>query len=809
VWWRGRSDPSHLRARVVRVALPPGWRATAQPAKESGQAWVHQVERDPSDGRLYALKRLKNPERRDRFRREVETMLRLRERGLTVLPEVVAHDLEAARPWFVMPWYDGGSLEEMITGGLFRDNPVGGLSLLIEIAKSFAAIHAEDVAHRDGKPANVLLMGDEIALSDFGLCIQVDEDAERFTSLDEAVGSRLYIAPENESGINEELDQRPADFYAFGKILWATLAGKHPPARERQLQADNRLEEILGDPRYASLRTVQERLLDVDPNSRLGDWALVIGELETAKDRFEEAEAVATDGEELLAAARRLQHRPGLRGLVEQRAATEEEQTWVQEHLVRGLSEAAVTAGQALLQQATQEAGGVLSTDIGSEGNSLINLFNGSPRLAEKVSEGFDPAAYTGVAGFGPPVGYFVQSSLGRLPVRVSLDLYVSLQKSEIWLLAVPVVARGSEWMIPDQLLDEAFMISGPHPVRLEQTVAAAQQFSATAFPRFVRMLQRYMETVTEGADPSDATVWGPVPSFRLTAWRGVDDLIPALSHHAAVVVADELYILGGQREDGPTSAVQILNVQDVSWRPGSPLPAASLQLAATAANDGTLYAIGGLIDDRHSQAVVALALGGADWEQRAPMNLARSDFGAACASDGSLFVVGGLSDQGLLDAVERYLPGEDRWEQVASLRIQRRGCAVAAGSTQIYVAGGRINDPGGVFSADFEVYDLSTGAWSQGPPMLTGRAWCAGTIGSDGRFYVLGGHRVTDPAGGYVKTVGAFDPVSGGWQPVDPLLVARALFAASACGDDLLAVGGEGFGGPVASIEKLVLPRT
>jgi serine/threonine protein kinase len=220
------------------------------------------VERDPSDGGFYALKRLKNPRRRDRFRREVETMLRLRERGLRVLPEVVAHDLEESRPWFVMPWYDGGSLEELITEGLFRDNPVGGLSLLIEIARSFAAIHAGGVAHRDAKPANVLLRGDEIALSDFGLCIQIDEDAGRLTSHGEAVGSRLYIAPENESGINEELDQRPADFYAFTKILWATLAGRQPPARELQLEADNRLEEIFRDPRYASLRAIQEQLLD-------------------------------------------------------------------------------------------------------------------------------------------------------------------------------------------------------------------------------------------------------------------------------------------------------------------------------------------------------------------------------------------------------------------------------------------------------------------------------------------------------------------------------------------------------------------
>jgi hypothetical protein len=166
------------------------------------------------------------------------------------------------------------------------------------------------------------------------------------------------------------------------------------------------------------------------------------------------------------------------------------------------------------------------------------------------------------------------------------------------------------------------------------------------------------------------------------------------------------------------------------------------------------------------------------------------------------------MADRDLLDTVERYLPGEDRWEEVAPLRIPRRGCAVAAASTQIYVAGGRISDPGGVFSADFEIYDLSTGTWSPGPPMLTARAWCAGTIGSDRRFYVLGGHRANDPGGGYVKTVEACDPASGAWEPVDPLLVARSSFTANACGDYLLAVGGEGLSGTTASIEKLVLPQ-
>jgi serine/threonine protein kinase len=51
-------------------------------------------------------------------------------------------------------------------------------------------------------------------LADFGLAIEVlDPEQARLTSTSEAVGSRYYIAPENENGVNESVDQRPADFY--------------------------------------------------------------------------------------------------------------------------------------------------------------------------------------------------------------------------------------------------------------------------------------------------------------------------------------------------------------------------------------------------------------------------------------------------------------------------------------------------------------------------------------------------------------------------------------------------------------------
>jgi hypothetical protein len=202
-------------------------------------------------------------------------MVRLRERGIMAIPAVVDADLDDDRPWFAMRWYENGSLEDRITEGTFRGRPLDAMRVLAKVARAMKTLHAEGIAHRDLKPANILIDGDSVAVTDLGLCLDLNEASERLTATAEAVGSRLYTAPENESGINEAADQRPADFYAFAKILWAALAGRQPRAREQQLQSPWKLEEQLADPRFETLFPLQERLLVTEPAQRLADWDFV------------------------------------------------------------------------------------------------------------------------------------------------------------------------------------------------------------------------------------------------------------------------------------------------------------------------------------------------------------------------------------------------------------------------------------------------------------------------------------------------------------------------------------------------------
>ena len=219
------------------MSLPPGWKAVA-PAIESGQSFVYPVRRvGEGDGPpTHALKRLKSPSRTSRFVREVTTMRRLREDFNIAVPPVVEEDLSEKKPWFAMPWYRDGSLEAAMYTGERWPNLTDRLVLARHVARVLASLHDAGYAHRDLKPANVLLHGDDVVLADFGLCLDLDDLVERLTATSEAIGSRFYIAPENEEGMQEQVDQRPADFYAFGKTLWAMVVRARPLPRETILE---------------------------------------------------------------------------------------------------------------------------------------------------------------------------------------------------------------------------------------------------------------------------------------------------------------------------------------------------------------------------------------------------------------------------------------------------------------------------------------------------------------------------------------------------------------------------------------------
>ena len=489
------------------MTLPEGWQSTGL-TEESGQAWVYQVHRrgDTSDSR-FALKRLKNPDRRQRFAREVAAMDRLRREHAVAVPDVIEQDLPAQRPWFVMPWYDGGSLERAVSDGRYRTNLVGGLAALIELAEIIADVHAAEVAHRDLKPSNVLFGPSGLVLADFGLCLELDEDVSRLTDVDEAVGSRLYIAPENEAGINDDIDQRPADTYAFGKLTWAILVGRQPLPREAVLGPEHRLATLLGEPRLAALDGLLRDLLNRDPRARIDDWNTVTRELRAVESGMKGIPdtAVAAASERAVAIARRIPQLPQVDAAIEASEARRQHDAWWRQalHAMRDMSRIVEPA----IQPLARELGDLLTFVVTTGGAPTADQLAGSDhsqvvKMTSEVPEDTDATEAAVCFSIHSPRGV---QAFPTLLVRV----WLSTQGEGVWINRVPMVCPvGGGETVATFLADAVAARFGPFPPFRHATVEEALAIVEATAAMFLSLSEHYLDIVDRGEDPGNPAAW-------------------------------------------------------------------------------------------------------------------------------------------------------------------------------------------------------------------------------------------------------------------------------------------------------------
>jgi serine/threonine protein kinase len=195
---------------------------------EGGQSHTFTVvDRQGPPDQLYVLKRLKNIRRLERFRREIEALHTLNHENIVRL---VDFDLEGNRPYLVTEHCAGGSLDR--AAPFWKDNPKQAFRLFDQICAGVEFAHSNNLIHRDLKPANIFLRSDTgpAVVGDFGICY-LDDEGQRLTLTEEALGPRLYMAPELEDGRLNAISPK-TDTYSLGKLLYWLLSGGQIFSRE-------------------------------------------------------------------------------------------------------------------------------------------------------------------------------------------------------------------------------------------------------------------------------------------------------------------------------------------------------------------------------------------------------------------------------------------------------------------------------------------------------------------------------------------------------------------------------------------------
>ena len=179
--------------------------------------------------KLLLAHRAQNPQARTRFQAEVNALARLHHPH--VVPILGAGEHEGS-PWLALEYVEGETLQARLRRGPLAIDEA--IRVARQLAQALSYVHGCGVLHRDLKPDNVLLRGDDALLTDFGLVLDEQRELSRITATGVFQGTPGYWAPEQARG--ETRAHGPTtDVYGLGAVLYACLTAQ-PPVQADSLQ---------------------------------------------------------------------------------------------------------------------------------------------------------------------------------------------------------------------------------------------------------------------------------------------------------------------------------------------------------------------------------------------------------------------------------------------------------------------------------------------------------------------------------------------------------------------------------------------
>ena len=184
--------------------------------------WDTMLER-PVAIKVPSLPAARTAEAAERLYREAKASAALSHTGICRVYEIITVQ---SRPAIVMEYVDGRPLDELLR----QEGPLDAVvaaRIGATIADALDLAHDAGVVHRDVKPGNILLRSDGTpVLTDFGLAWRTEADDEpRLTQPGIAVGSPLYMSPEQVSGGHLTA---ATDIYSLGATICELVTGVPP-----------------------------------------------------------------------------------------------------------------------------------------------------------------------------------------------------------------------------------------------------------------------------------------------------------------------------------------------------------------------------------------------------------------------------------------------------------------------------------------------------------------------------------------------------------------------------------------------------
>src|SRR6202521_6025560 len=223
-----------------------------------------------------------------RFLREARAAAKLRHSNVA---SVLHLGRTGSSYFYAMEFVEGETLEKLIKHSGRLDVKLA-LEIATQVAAGLAAVHEQNLVHRDIKPTNIMVRlkeerGVTAKIIDLGLAKTLDESASEagISSPGAFVGTPEFASPEQFAGVSVDIR---SDLYSLGVTLWVMVTGQTPfrgPSAEvmyKHQHAPLPLERLkdVAQPVVIFL----EKLLEKDPAKRFQTPDELLKAMPTIKD---------------------------------------------------------------------------------------------------------------------------------------------------------------------------------------------------------------------------------------------------------------------------------------------------------------------------------------------------------------------------------------------------------------------------------------------------------------------------------------------------------------------------------------------
>lgn len=251
---------------------------------EDGMGTVYKV-RDRELDRFVAVKVIRpalaqSAEALNRFKQELIIARQVSHRNVSRIFDLAEAD---GVKFITMEFVPGRSLASLLREkGKFSPKEAAGV--IVQVCRALEAAHSEGVLHRDLKPLNIILDGqDRVVVMDFGIARSLEFGSMMATG--ELPGTPAYMSPEQAKG--EELDAR-SDLFSLGIVFYELLTGELPFERSGEVAAPGKrttgrlrppIELVPEIPK--PLSDIAVHCLEIDKDKRYASAAEILTDLET------------------------------------------------------------------------------------------------------------------------------------------------------------------------------------------------------------------------------------------------------------------------------------------------------------------------------------------------------------------------------------------------------------------------------------------------------------------------------------------------------------------------------------------------